>query len=201
MTIRPSARFITSAVRPEQFPEPAAPEIAFIGRSNVGKSSLLNSLAGAKVAHVSSTPGRTQMINFFAVHFGKVQAAPDVIFADLPGYGYAKAPKDLVRGWGSFIDPYLSDRSSLRLCIALVDSNIPPQPSDLQMVEWLRHRSRPFQIVATKIDRLSGNARRQSLTALEKAFGAEPLLYSIKSGQGRDELLRLIRATVLSASE
>ncbi len=117
-------RFVTSAADPGQFPPPSAPEIAFVGRSNVGKSSLINSLVGGKVAKTSNTPGRTQTINFFQVRRpGKPQ--PDFIFADLPGYGYARVPKEVTAQWAKFINPYLETRESLVLCVALVDVPFP----------------------------------------------------------------------------
>ena len=105
-----SAKFVTSAAKPEQFPPTHAPEVAFLGRSNVGKSSLLNSLLGTKHAHVSNTPGRTQTINFFAVNFGVEKTRPDLMLADLPGYGYARVPKHIVGEWPKFIEPYLGER-------------------------------------------------------------------------------------------
>src|SRR6185437_4577580 len=117
---------MTSALAPNQFPAPSVPEIAFLGRSNVGKSSVINSLLGAKIAKTSSTPGRTQAINFFEVRWpGKPE--PEMIFADLPGYGYSRVPKEISAQWSGFIDPYLHNRSSLALCIVLVDPNVPPQ--------------------------------------------------------------------------
>ena len=133
-------QFITSAADPKQFPAPSAPEIAFLGRSNVGKSSLINSLVGAKIAKTSNTPGRTQTINFFDLRRpGKPHA--EMFFVDLPGYGYARAPKELTAQWSHFIDPYLQSRPSLVLCLSLVDVSIPPQSSDIQLLDWLRHHS------------------------------------------------------------
>jgi GTP-binding protein len=193
------ARFLTSAASPAQFPAPSAPEIAFLGRSNVGKSSLLNSLTGAKLARVSNTPGRTQTINFFAVDIAKPKDQPEMIFSDLPGYGYARVPLAIVGEWPKFIEPYLADRESLSLCICLVDSNIPPQKSDAQLVEWLEKNDRPFIVVATKADRISGNELTKSLKALSNEFGVKPLAYSSKSGKGRDELWRAIRASIAPA--
>jgi GTP-binding protein len=190
------AEFVTSAAAPTQFPAGDVPEVAFLGRSNVGKSSLLNSLVGTKMAHVSNTPGRTQTINFFTVNFGEKKTKADVMLADLPGYGYARVPKAIVGEWPKFIEPYLGGREQLRLCVSLIDSNIPPQKSDLQLVEWLRANERPFRLVATKTDRLSGNKLKQSLSALAKAFDSEMLPYSSKTGSGRDELWRVIRASI-----
>ena len=171
----------------EQFPSATVPEIAFLGRSNVGKSSLLNALAGEKAAKVSSTPGRTRAINFFALVDESERRR--LVFADLPGYGYAKISKSISSEWPKFIEPYLAERESLALCVCLVDSNIPPQPRDQQLVEWLRHVERDYVVVATKIDRLSGNERTRNLTALRKGLQTDVILpISAKTGAGLKEL-------------
>ena len=177
---------------PDHFPDAArtadAPEVAFLGRSNVGKSSLINKLLGEAAAKVSSTPGRTRAINFFALHEGtgaNVKFRPSLIFADLPGYGYAKISKSISAEWSGFIDPYLTDREQLALCICLVDSNIPPQESDTQLLTFLREMQRPHLVVATKADKLSGNTLVKSLAALKKAHGEEHILpVSSKSENG-----------------
>lgn len=190
-------RFLTSATDPRQFPPPGAPEIAFVGRSNVGKSSLINSLVGGKkTARTSNTPGRTQTINFFQVRRpGKPH--PDFLFADLPGYGFAKVPKEITAQWASFINPYLERRESLVLCVVLLDVNIPPQELDLQLIEWLRHTGRNFLLVATKADRVSGNQLRSSIQKLSDQLGVPPdqiLPYSAKTQIGHDDLWRSIKA-------
>jgi len=181
--VRFTTQFLLSATSATQFPEAArtgdAPEIAFLGRSNVGKSSLINKLLGEAAARVSSTPGRTRAINFFALHEGtgaKTKQRPSLIFADLPGYGYAKISKSISAEWSGFIDPYLANREQLALCICLVDSNIPPQESDAQLLAFLREIQRPHLVVATKADRLSGNALVKSMAALKKAHGEEQIL-------------------------
>jgi len=186
-------RFLLSATAAEQFPAPGPPEIAFLGRSNVGKSSLINSLLGAKVARTSSTPGRTRAINFFEIrHPGNPR--PSYVFADLPGYGYAKVARELSAEWPHFIEPYLREREPLALCLVLLDMNVPPQESDLQLVEWLRANQRRFLLVATKADKLSGNRRTNSKRALQQAFGTDALLaYSARTGDGRQELWHRIR--------
>ena len=181
--MRYTTQFLLSAMAAAQFPAPSVPEIAFLGRSNVGKSSLLNALVGDKAAKVSSTPGRTRAINFFSL------LGPDhrqkKIFADLPGYGYAKISKSISAGWPAFIEPYLAERATLGLCICLVDSNIPPQASDRQLVDWLRSVGRTFAVVATKVDRLSGNERTRNLAAIKKAMELEEILpVSAKTGDG-----------------
>ena len=191
--MRYSAQFLLSALAAEQFPAPTVPEIAFLGRSNVGKSSLLNALVGDKAAKVSSTPGRTRAINFFALLDQRQQ--PRLIFADLPGYGYAKISKSISAGWPAFIEPYLIERETLRLCICLVDSNIPAQESDKQLIDWLRATGRSFAVVATKIDRLSGNTRTRNLAALKKSLEIETILpVSAKTSGGVNELWSTIES-------
>src|ERR1700690_2219101 len=181
------AQFLLSALSTAQFPRSEAPEIAFLGRSNVGKSSLLNALVGEKAAKVSSTPGRTRAINFFALLDPSQRRR--LVFADLPGYGYAKISKSISAGWPAFIEPYLAIRSTLKLCICLVDSNVPAQESDRQLIDWLRAAGREFAVVATKIDRLSGNERTRNLLALKKGLELDEVLpVSAKTGYGIKEL-------------
>ena len=182
-----TTQFLLSALSAAQFPAPSVPEIAFLGRSNVGKSSLLNALVGDKAAKVSSTPGRTRAINFFELVDGK--SRQKLIFADLPGYGYAKISKSISAEWPKFIEPYLAERATLALCVCLVDSNIPPRPADRQLLDWLRAEDRDFVVVATKIDRLSGNERTRNLAALRKGLDVDDLLpVSAKTGAGLSEL-------------
>jgi GTP-binding protein len=189
-----TTEFLLSALDAAQFPAPTVPEIAFLGRSNVGKSSLLNALVGEKAAKVSQTPGRTRAINFFALLDAHQRSR--LVFADLPGYGYAKISKSISAEWPKFIDPYLAERETLKLCVCLVDSNIPPQPNDGKLVEWLRHAGREFLVVATKIDRLSGNARTRNLLAIRNAFGLEEVLpVSAKTDAGIKELWTRIEAS------
>jgi GTP-binding protein len=185
--MRYTTQFLLSAMAAEQFPQPDVPEIAFLGRSNVGKSSLLNTLAGEKAAKVSSTPGRTRAINFFALLDPSQRRR--LIFADLPGYGYAKISKSISAGWPAFIEPYLAIRSTLKLCICLIDSNVPPQQSDRQLIDWLRAAERNFAVVATKIDRLSGNERTRNLLALKKGLELDEILpVSSTTGSGMKDL-------------
>jgi len=191
------ARFMLSASDLAHFPVPDVPEIAFLGRSNVGKSSVINTLLGKKLARTSNTPGRTRSINFYEVRRAG-QPRPEVLFADLPGYGYAKVSREISADWARFVDPYLHQRSSLALCLALVDSNVPPQESDGQLLEFLASKERPHVIVATKCDRLSGNQLRQAMLTLEQAYPGVPVVgFSAKTGAGKEELWRQIRASLL----
>lgn len=193
--MRPTPQFLLSATSAAQFPESEAPEVAFLGRSNVGKSSLLNALVGSKQAHVSSTPGRTQAINFFALHEGAPGGPPTLMLADLPGYGYAKISKSISAEWPKFIEPYLADRQQLALCVCLVDAKIPPQESDAQLIGYLRSIQRSILVVGTKADKLSGNEKTKAAVALKSGLGIdEILLCSAKSGLGIKELWVAMRA-------
>ncbi|MDR3722949.1 MAG: ribosome biogenesis GTP-binding protein YihA/YsxC [Terracidiphilus sp.] len=185
--MRYTTEFMLSALSAQQFPEVGLPEIAFLGRSNVGKSSLLNALVGEKAAKVSSTPGRTRAINFFQLN--DERRIGKMIFADLPGYGYAKISKSISAEWPKFIEPYMTERAELKLSICLVDSNIPPQESDRFLLNWLRDAGRAFVVVATKVDRLSGNERTRNMLALKKGLEVETILaVSAKTSAGMKEL-------------
>jgi GTP-binding protein len=191
--MRVLARFMLSASDANQFPAPALPEVAFLGRSNVGKSSLINSLLGAKIAKTSSTPGRTRTINFFEIRWpGKPE--PELIFTDVPGYGYAKISREISQQWPSFIDPYLKQRPCLALCVALIDVNVPPQTADRQLLDFLSEIKRPTLIVATKSDRLSDNRLHNVLQTLAQEYSQAHILpYSARTGAGRQELWQEIR--------
>jgi GTP-binding protein len=187
-------KFLISALAPEQFPPPSVPEVAFLGRSNVGKSSLINALLGSKQAKVSSTPGRTRSINFFTITDSPERQQPQLLFADLPGYGYAKISRSISSEWPKFIDPYLAERETLALCICLVDSNIPAQQSDAQLLEFLRSVKRRFLVVGTKADRLSGNAKVKAQQGLKKGLEIDELLLcSAETGAGLKDLWSAIR--------
>jgi len=190
------AQFMLSATDLTHFPTPTLPEIAFLGRSNVGKSSVINALVGKKLARTSNIPGRTRSINFYEVRRAG-QPRPELLFADLPGYGYAKISREISEDWARFVDPYLHQRSSLALCVVLVDSNIPPQESDGLLLEFLASKERPHAIVATKCDRLSGNELRQAMQTLGQAYGGMPIVaFSAKTGAGKEELWNQIRASL-----
>lgn len=191
--MRVLSRFLAAATDVAQFPVPSVPEIAFLGRSNVGKSSVINSLVGTKLARTSSTPGRTRSINFFEIRWpGKPR--PDLIFADLPGYGYAKISREISQEWPKFIEPYLQHRPTLVLCVALIDVNVPPQESDRQLLDFLSSTGRDFLVVGTKSDRLSNNQLSSALRRLREQYPTAGLVpYSSKTGSGRDELWKQIR--------
>jgi GTP-binding protein len=201
--MRVLSRFLAAATDAAHFPAPSLPEIAFLGRSNVGKSSVINTLIGDKVARTSSTPGRTRSINFFEVRWpGKPR--PEVIFADLPGYGYAKLSREISQEWPKFIEPYLNDRPTLALCLALVDINVPPQDRDRQLLDFLNASGRDFLLIATKSDRLSNNKLLNALKNLAEAYPAASVVpFSAKTGVGRDEVWNKIRqsATEFAAAE
>lgn len=187
---------MAAATDAAHFPAPGLPEIAFLGRSNVGKSSVINTLVDSKLARTSSTPGRTRSINFFEVRWpGKPR--PEVIFADLPGYGYAKLSREISQEWPKFIEPYLKERPTLALCLALVDVNVPPQASDRQLLDFLNASGRDFLLIATKSDRLSNNQLRNALKGLSEAYPNGTVIpFSAKTRAGRDEVWNKIRHSV-----
>ncbi|MFZ0733698.1 MAG: ribosome biogenesis GTP-binding protein YihA/YsxC [Candidatus Sulfotelmatobacter sp.] len=187
------SRFLAAATDAAHFPAPTIPEIAFLGRSNVGKSSVINSLVGAKLARTSSTPGRTRSINFFEIRWpGKPR--PELIFADLPGYGYAKISREVSQEWPKFIEPYLNERPTLALCVTLIDVNVPAQQGDRQLLDFLSATGHEFLLVGTKSDRLSNNQLNNALRTLSNEYPKARLLpYSSKTGAGRDELWKQIR--------
>ena len=200
--MRLSPVFLLSATDVSHFPAEektgGAPEVAFLGRSNVGKSSLINALLGSKEAHTSSTPGRTRSINILAVHAGaggQRKPRPSLIFADLPGYGYAKISKSISAEWPGFIEPYLAEREMLALCVCLVDTNIPPQASDTQLIEFFKQMQRPYLVVGTKADRLSGNVLSKSIEALKREHEVDEVIaVSAKTGAGTQILWQRLAA-------
>jgi GTP-binding protein len=181
------ARFIISAARPDQFPQEAEPEIAFLGRSNAGKSSLLNALVGAgSIARTSSWPGRTQSINFFQVDGG-------FRFVDLPGYGFAKVPPDISARWKLLAEHYLLERRALVLSMLLVDARRGWTPNDIALRDWLKVHQRPVVVVATKIDKLkSQKERHKSREALREGFSGELIESSAVTGRGVREIWQAI---------
>ena len=192
-----SVEFITSAARPSDFPQPDLPEVAAVGRSNVGKSSLLNRLTGAKrMAFVSKTPGRTQLVNFFRI-------GAEMALVDLPGYGFAKVPASVRRHWEELVTGYLFERETLRLALLLVDIRREPMESDIQVRDLLVHNEVAHAVVATKADKLSKSRVRQQLAKLECIYGAEgkvPLItFSAVTNEGRNELWKVIERHIRRA--
>jgi len=184
------AEFVTSAVRKSDYPAGELPEVALAGRSNVGKSSLLNRLAVRKsLARTSKTPGRTRLINFFLIN-GVFR------LVDLPGYGYAKVSARERESWRKMVEDYLSTRKNLRGVVLLVDSRHPPTSQDVQMYGWLKHRGIPAAVVATKADKLSRSKLLRSLKVVREtlalAEGETLVPFSAETGQGREELLEVI---------
>jgi len=185
-----SAEFVLSAKEPHHYPPAGIPEVAFAGRSNVGKSSLINTLINRKrLARTSTTPGRTQEINFFRVN-------DRFFFVDLPGYGYAKVPEAIRRQWGPMVETYLSDRRTLRLVILILDVRRNPSDQDLQLMKWLAHYSLDFLLVLTKTDKISRNELAVRKRIIEELLGADmkPTLlpFSAKTGEGKEIIWREI---------
>lgn len=182
-----SAEFVKSAFNESHWTSDGLREISFLGRSNVGKSSLLNSLLQRKgLARTSNTPGRTQSINFFLVN-------EKFYFVDLPGYGYAKVSKTMRADWGRMAEEYLAKRRELVLSIQLIDSRHAPTELDLKLNEWLIFNQKTHIVVATKADKLSSNKLNKSFQEMEKTLSeSKIILYSAETGKGRDELWREI---------
>ena len=187
-----SANFVKSATSPEHYPRDGRPEIAFMGRSNVGKSSLINSLLGTRgLARTSSTPGRTQLINFFLINDA-------FYFVDLPGYGYARVPTDIKKQWGPMIEKYLATRPNLVLSILITDSRHEPTKLDLLMREWLEARGIPFIVIATKADKLTNNRLRANLRRASAVLGksSEIIEYSAVTRSGADRIWKVITTRI-----
>ena len=196
--------YVISAVSKKQYPEEKFPEIVFIGRSNVGKSSLINSLTHRKnLARTSQTPGKTQTINFYKV---ELKISEETIFyknfylVDLPGYGYAKTSKTNRVTWAKFIEEYLLNSREIKFVCQLIDMRHLPMESDLKMLNWLIEKNLPVLIVATKSDKLGKNEQKKNLAAIKKSLGIEelPVLqYSSIKNEGRSNLLDVIADSLL----
>lgn len=185
-----NASLRVTAGNEKQFPPELLPEIAFVGKSNVGKSSLINALLGrSKLARTSSAPGKTRTVNFYEID-------GQLLFVDLPGYGYAKVSKEEQARWGRVIESYLSKRETLRAVLLLVDIRHDPSADDRMMYDWLSYYRLPAVVVCTKSDKLSKGAAKASVMNIRKKLGApaeQPVLaFSAETGAGRDELWRLI---------
>jgi GTP-binding protein len=185
MIIR-SAVFVKSAVKPPQYPEAVLPEVAFVGRSNVGKSSLINTLLNRKrLVKTSSTPGRTQLINFFDIN-------GTFTFVDLPGYGYAKVPKSVVQTWGEMIETYLSTRQTLKGVVLLMDIRRTPGQDEMDLISWFQHYAIPTCYVLTKADKFSNQKRKVHHEKCGETLGIPPselICFSAKTRLGRERLL------------
>ena len=185
-----SAKFLKSTVRPSDYPKDRRLEFAFLGRSNVGKSSLMNALLGKKrLAKTSSTPGKTQTINFFDIN-GRFY------FVDLPGYGFAKVPLRVKAKWGRTVNAYLEERETLRLVVLLIDSRHKPSVHDHEVLEFLDRAEVPTLLVATKIDKLKRSERKRNLERIREslALSEEALIvpFSVVTGEGKKELWSVI---------
>ncbi len=180
-----SAEFVTSAVKPSQYPPAVLPEIAFAGRSNVGKSSLINTLINRKrLVKTSSTPGRTQLINFFNIN-------EEFSFIDIPGYGYAKVPASVKKYWGPMIETYITSRKTLKGVVLIMDVRRIPGPEEMNMLDWLNHYHIPSVPVLTKSDKLSKTRQQKQLNEIANTLSADKkrfILFSAKSRQGKDEV-------------
>jgi GTP-binding protein len=186
--MKTKARFITSAAKPAQFPPETLPELAVVGRSNVGKSSLINALTGQDgLARTSRTPGRTRLVNWFDVN-GKF------MLVDLPGYGYAEVSRDMRESWRPLIESYLSGRKTLAGVLLLIDVRRGPQDEELDFVPWLEAREVPIVVALTKSDKLAKNKRMLEVARAKKQLGLkrEPFAVSAQTGEGLDPLWRAV---------
>jgi len=189
-----SAEFITSAARPDQYPRDESPEVAFAGRSNVGKSALINCLIQRKkLVRTSRTPGRTQLINFFKIN-------GSFMFVDLPGYGYAKVSQSLRASWGPMIETYLDSRQNLRGVVQIMDLRHPPSPDDISLWSWLKEKKIPAIPILTKADKLSRTKWNPLAQTSGRILGISPvdfIIFSAQTQQGRNELLCRVKELIL----
>ncbi len=197
------ARYIASAVKKEQYPTERLKEVAFIGRSNVGKSSLINSLTRVhNLARVSGQPGKTQTINFFELTAKIYETGENTSFhlVDLPGYGYAKTAQSNRKQWAKFIDEYFLQSDKLQFVCQLIDIRHAPMESDVKMFRWFIEHSIPVLIIATKADKISRGAVAKQVAQIKRVLGVKEidvLPYSSKKGEGRSELLDVIFHSLL----
>ncbi len=185
-----SAKFVTSAANPKGYPDSNLPEVAFVGRSNVGKSSLINMLVSRRsLARTGNTPGRTQLINFFLVN-------EKFYLVDLPGYGFARVPQKVKEKWGQMIEGYLAKRDNLRGVVMLVDARHDPTALDRQMYQWLCYYNLPTVVAVTKTDKLSKSQNIRQQQRIKKALAIQDQHFlvatSAKTGAAREELLQII---------
>ncbi|MCX5887075.1 MAG: ribosome biogenesis GTP-binding protein YihA/YsxC [Proteobacteria bacterium] len=193
-----SAEFVKSTVTRKDYPGEPLPEVAFAGRSNVGKSSLINTLLNKKnLARISSTPGRTQTINFFRIN-------QKFFFVDLPGYGFAHVPMEVKKKWKPMVEEFLSGDSRLKLVILIIDVRRDPNPEDATLLEWFRHYSLPFLVVMTKVDKVSRNEAGKQKQNLKNFFGLteeEIIPFSAVTGEGRNEIWKKIESAIEAGSK
>ena len=186
------ADFIVSAAKPDQFPSDGLAEIAFLGRSNVGKSSLINSLVGSdRLAHTSNIPGRTRTINFYRVNQEDAAGRNACYFVDLPGYGYANVAREQAQEWKKLIEKYLLNRATLRLSLLILDARRGWMPMDLELKQWLETHDRRYLVIATKMDKLNQSEQQRTLDAIRKD-SPEPLVCSATTGRGVREIWQAI---------
>ena len=185
------ARFVTSAAKPDDFPPPQLPEVAVVGRSNVGKSSLINALVGRDLAHTSRTPGRTRLVNWFEVE-------QRFHLVDLPGYGYAEVSRDMRESWRPLIESYLSTRSTLRGVLMLVDVRRGVEDEELDFVPWLDERDCAIVVALTKADKLPKHKRMLEITKAKHTLGLkrDPFAVSAQTGDGLESLWRAVLSLV-----
>jgi GTP-binding protein len=180
------AEFIKSATSPSQYPEEGLSDIAFVGRSNVGKSSLINTMVNRKnLARISNTPGRTQLINFFRVN-------NEFFLVDLPGYGFARVPEAIKKKWGPMVEAYIKERPALRLVIVILDVRRDPSREDVALIDWLRFYNIPHLLVLTKIDKISYSEAKNRQSFIKKSLGGDTILFSAKTGDGKEAVWRAI---------
>ncbi|MFF2018648.1 ribosome biogenesis GTP-binding protein YihA/YsxC [Paenibacillus sp. NPDC058177] len=194
-----NAEFIISAVGPDQYPDDALPEIALAGRSNVGKSSLINRMINRKnLARTSSTPGKTQHMNYYLVN-------ENMYFVDFPGYGYAKVSKTQRATWGKMVEKYLAERDTLKLVLLVVDLRHPPTSNDKMMFDWLKHYDIPLCVVATKADKIPKTRWPKHVKIMKQELGVLPgdlfIPFSSEIGLGREELWALVAEYIQSTEQ
>lgn len=191
-----SANFIKCAFKREDYPPDTLPEVAFAGKSNVGKSSLINTLVNRKnLARTSSTPGRTQSINFFRIN-------EKISFVDLPGYGFTKVPTEIKQQWKPMVETYLKSRKSLKLVVVILDSRREPSTGDINLLEWLQFFKIPALVVITKIDKISKNQRTNQKSLIKEQLALEEsqvVMFSALNGEGKEEIWKKVLSLLLKS--